>query len=134
MCSGLNMLPMLLVGYILFTSISIMCFFFFFFPFEISSFLSEHFHLISGLLLPKGQSGGSETSYELPEKETDHLLKNPSGMCCEYSLICPKERAGSNHNIRFKIHCCTQFIDLIMYLLFMISMADGILFPLFDPG
>lgn len=28
-CSGLNTLPMLLVGYILFTSISIMCYFFF---------------------------------------------------------------------------------------------------------
>lgn len=103
----------------------------FFFPFKISSFLSEHFHLISGLLFPTGQSGGSETSCELPEKETDHLLKNPNGMCCEYGLICPKERAGSNHNIRSKIHCCAQFIDLLMYLLFMISMADGILFPLF---
>lgn len=55
-------------------------------------------------------------------------------MCCEYSLICPKERAGFNHNIRFKIHCCTEVIDLIMYLLFMISMADGIVFPLFDSG
>lgn len=106
----------------------------FFFPFEISPFLSEHFHLISGLLFPKGQSGGSETSCELPEKETDHLLGNPKGMCCEYGLICPKERAASNHNIRSKIHCCTQFIDLLMYLLFMILMADGILFPLFDSG
>lgn len=106
----------------------------FFSPFEISSFLSEHFHLISGLLFPKGQSGGSETSRELPEKETDHLFKKPNGMCCEYGLMCPKERAGSNHNIRSKIHCCIQFIGLMMCLLFMILMADGILFPLFDSG